>query len=468
MSYKVLIVEDAKIIALHLKQILEKAGYEVTAMATNKKEALSAVKAQNPDIILMDIMLSNDDDGIDTIKEIQKTKEIPFIYLTALTDRSTVLRAKETKPYGYIMKPFQAEQVVTLMEMALHKYTTETKLQESEQKFKAAVSSITDCFIFLDNEFKINYINPTAEKLIECSMEDCKGHNFFDFFSFKDLTTGEPVTNLWTQGPEAKSASIDALYLISKSGEEKPVGDGVINKVFGPDDTLKGVVITFRDISEKLRKINLKQEADKKQMTAMIEGQEQERLRIARELHDGLGQLLNAIKLQVNNNGIDAELKLAQMSELITEAIQETSRISENLLPSKLKNFDLVPCLESLTHDKYSKLEIKLDSTGVKNNRIDINKKVNLYRITQELITNCQKHAQANYLSIQLRGEGSRLVLTVEDDGKGFDFSKQKENLLAGHMGLQNILDRVKIMDGKIEIDSKPNLGSLTIIEVPY
>jgi len=468
MDYKILIVEDAKLIALHLQKILDNAGYNIVGVASNRSEALSVVKKNSPDLILMDIMLSDADDGIETMAEIQKEKEIPVIYLTALTDRNTVERAKETKPYGYIMKPFQAEQVVTLVEMALHKYSAENKLKESEKKFKAAVSSISDSLIFLNEEFKINYINKTAERILETTSEESKGKNFYDVVDLKHFETGEDVSNIWEGGPNSKDIPIRPMYMVQKSNERIPIGDGMISKVFDHKDKLKGVVITFRDITNKLKKKNREEELKKRQLTGMIEGQEKERDRIARELHDGLGQVLNGIKLQLGNLSKNKKGTVEDLKALIDEAIQETSRISENLIPSKLKNFDLGTCLMSLIHHDFSGLKVSFETADIDNSKVDMNIKVNLYRITQELMSNCLKHAQASSLSIQLNGEGKNLILTVEDDGIGFDYNKRKDKLLNGHLGIQNIIDRVNIMNGKIEIDSKIKNGTLVIVDIPY
>jgi len=459
------------LIAHHLQHILEKAGYIVIGMATNKADAITLVEKEVPDMILMDIMLSGDDDGIDTITQIQKDYEIPVIYLTALTDRGTVERAKTTRPYGYIMKPFQEEQVITLMEMALHKYTAENKLKESEKKFKAAVSAFGDAFIFLNEDFKIAYMNRSAEVLTGCLLEECQDQNFYQLIKLKDFYTGEDVVNLWKGSDKEQNLPIDEMYLIKKSGKKIPIGDGTISKVYDHKNKLKGVVFTFRDITEKITKINLEKEIAKQRLSAMIDGQEQERSRIARELHDGLGQMLNAVKLQITelSKKNDTEKKaMTTLSEMVNDAILETSRISENLISSKLKDFDLATCLLSLSNHEYPDLNISFETTGVDNVKLTMSKKINLYRITQELISNCLKHAEASQLSIQLRGKSNGIVLTVEDDGKGFDLTEQKKKVLNGHNGLQNVKDRVSIMNGKIDVDSKKDLGSLIIIDVPY
>ena len=470
-KFKILIVEDAQLIAVHLQKILQNANYDVIGRAASYEEAMAICKKAVPDLALMDIMIDGDKDGIETAQEIKSLYNIPIIYLTALTDGSTIERAKQTNPYGYIMKPFQEEQVVTFLEMAIHKFTVENKLRESEQKFKAAVGSISDALIFVNEDFTINFMNKTAERLADVSHEEVIGKPLIEALSFCDFETNDEIPNIWKYfNLEGVEKTISPLYLIQESGKKIPIGDGNITPVFDDKKTLKGIVLTFKDISQKLHDQSIDRQVEKTKLASIIEGQEMERARISREIHDGLGQTLNAIKLNINSffNAANKERAIVDLQNLIGEAIQETSRISENLLPSKLKDFDISTCLMSLVNQNYGDLNISFESTEVKHDRVGINKKINLYRITQEAISNAAKHANAKNLNIQLRSSKQSVILTIEDDGNGFDVSERKNKLLEGHHGLQNIEDRVNIMNGVLEIESNKNLGTLIIVEVPY
>ena len=124
---RILIVEDEVLIGENLKQILQKNGYEVTDIAITAQEAFSMVKHEKPDLILMDIYLKGDLDGIEAAKQVWTDFDIPVIYLTAHGDEKTFEKAKVTEPYGFILKPFDSRQLCITIDIALYKYNMEKK-----------------------------------------------------------------------------------------------------------------------------------------------------------------------------------------------------------------------------------------------------------------------------------------------------------------------------------------------------
>jgi len=120
---KLLIVEDESIVALDIKNALLKLGHEVIACVTNADDAISCIKKNRPDIIIMDIHLNHSKDGIETAEEIQKIAHIPVIYLTAFADDETISRAVKTNPIGYLIKPFKREELKSTILLGLHKKT---------------------------------------------------------------------------------------------------------------------------------------------------------------------------------------------------------------------------------------------------------------------------------------------------------------------------------------------------------
>lgn len=125
MMNKVLIVEDETIVALEIKKVLEKLDFIVTDMATGYDSALESVKRTKPDIILMDIDLRDDKDGIDVAKQIQKNNNIPIIYTTAYSDEKTLNRAIETNPVTYLIKPFKREELKSNILLGIYKSKNE-------------------------------------------------------------------------------------------------------------------------------------------------------------------------------------------------------------------------------------------------------------------------------------------------------------------------------------------------------
>jgi signal transduction histidine kinase len=206
----------------------------------------------------------------------------------------------------------------------------------------------------------------------------------------------------------------------------------------------------------------------KDKIQAEIDTLENERRRIASDLHDELGPLLSAVKLQINNietaTGED-QLLVAKSSGHIDSIIQKLREISNNLMPNTLLRKGLKNAVEELadTYKKLSALEIRFICE--QEIRLDQNKEINIYRIVQEVLHNTIKHSGATLLLISLRKEENRVLLATSDNGKGFDyFLKSKE--LKG-LGLRNLQSRTEVMGGELVCNSQPGKGVTYIFDLP-
>lgn len=462
----ILIVEDSYVVALHLQKTLEKEGHVVIGIENSGEAALLKVEKQRPSIVLMDIMLSGKLDGIETARTLRSRYNLPVVYITALTDKETIQRAKITEPFGYLTKPFEDREVFTVIEMALYKHEIESRLKQSEEKFYSTVRSISDAVIIVDSNYHVTYLNPSAEVMTGCKAYEAS-QSVFDVCLLKDAITEEYPVNPFQCALHAGKVNtlLPNLVLISRSGEERPVGEGSMSPVINERGKFIGLVMIFKDLSDKAEHERLLREFETRHMAALLEGQEQERSRIAKDLHDGLGQLLNAIKINLNLLSTRDE-RVQSLNQLIDEAIQESVRISENLVPSKLKDFDLATCLRSLCSgiDKTSPVPVTFESLG-NVSYIEQSQKINFYRIAQEAINNAIKHAQASSISVQLSEEDGTVQLMIEDDGKGFEKTLSYDK--SQHHGLVNMRERAEIMGGKLTIESDMERGTLIIVEAP-
>jgi putative two-component system response regulator len=140
MKKKILIVEDEKINALYLTKLLESLDFNVIEAVNNGRRAVETALSSGPDLILMDIMLEGDMDGIDASIEIHKHSDVPVIFISAFSDESLVERAMLASPYGYIIKPFEKRNLATVLTLALHKYNLEKSLTESFIKLKSILN----------------------------------------------------------------------------------------------------------------------------------------------------------------------------------------------------------------------------------------------------------------------------------------------------------------------------------------
>jgi len=202
---------------------------------------------------------------------------------------------------------------------------------------------------------------------------------------------------------------------------------------------------------------------------SVIDGQELERQRLSRELHDGIGQSLIAIKMKLESltymNEPEMKENLEGIKHQFDLIIDEIRRITTDLMPPVLDEFGLVIALFNLCEDtsRASKIKIKFEHRARTD---DWNKKIQtyLYRIIQEAIHNTVKHSSAKQAYVKLQGDNDAIYLSIQDDGIGF---RPKEPEKKGGHGLHNIQERVKLLRGTIDIMSAPGKGTLLQIKVP-
>ena len=203
-------------------------------------------------------------------------------------------------------------------------------------------------------------------------------------------------------------------------------------------------------------------------LQAMVNGQETERTRIARDLHDGLGSLFSTIKMHFSTLQ-DEEQQLKENSlfkksyELVNTASTEVRRIAHNMMPEVLLRVGLTDALKDLagTINSAKLLNISLQFYGM-DKRLNASTEIMLYRIIQELLNNIIKHAQATEAIIQFNRDGNQLQITVEDNGRGFNTQQVEEKK---HAGLETIQSRVNYLNGKLSIESQQGLGTTVMMD---
>jgi len=163
-SVKILLVEDESIEAMDIKQTLESFGYEVPYVASSGEEAINKALEIMPDLILMDIILKGETDGVEAASRI-KSLDIPVIYLTAHSEESTIEKAKLTEPYGYIIKPYEHTELKYAIELALYKHKTEIKLKESEKQYRSILENIQDAYVRVNTDGRIIMVSPSAASM---------------------------------------------------------------------------------------------------------------------------------------------------------------------------------------------------------------------------------------------------------------------------------------------------------------
>ncbi|KAB7731034.1 histidine kinase [Rudanella paleaurantiibacter] len=217
----------------------------------------------------------------------------------------------------------------------------------------------------------------------------------------------------------------------------------------------------------------------------LIAGQEEERKRLSRELHDGLGQMMTAIKLQVE--GLETHLnrvtsaddpvatkRIRALKDLIAQTISETRSISNDLMPSVLSDFGIIPALKMLAEtalDNQAKTnnpapDIRFE-TNLPSGRLDRHVEISLYRITQEAVTNAIRHGKPTQITIELIERENYLHLVVADNGSGFYVQRLQEPH-GPSQGIHNMQERTKLLNGRFVIRSTPGKGTKLFVSIPY
>jgi signal transduction histidine kinase/Tfp pilus assembly protein PilF len=205
---------------------------------------------------------------------------------------------------------------------------------------------------------------------------------------------------------------------------------------------------------------------------AIIEAEENERMRIARDLHDGVGQTLSAAKL--NLSSLESKLNLAETEtqsalknaiDLVNDSVKEVRAVSHNMMPNALLKSGLVAAVREFINklSTIKTLKIDLEITGL-DERLEQSIETVLFRVLQEIMSNIIKHANANRITIQIIKYEKELTVMIEDNGVGFNIAKMNE--FSG-IGLKNITSRIEFLQGTVTFDSNIGKGTTVIIEVP-
>ena len=248
---RIIVVEDEVIVAKDLEAILVRLGYEVPAVESTGEKAIEKVNLLKPDLILMDIVLDGEMDGIQTAEVIQNRFDIPVVYLTAHADKPTLDRAKKTGPYGYILKPFHDKELLSTIEIAIYRDQMEKRIKNLDPWLKAILNGIGDGVIATDKSGVISFINPAAEMLTGLNRKEVLGLNFVKTLKIEDWETRDPIQNLLEE--TLKSGEItrwnkDAV-LIAVDGTKRPI-EQYYAPIFDDNGKICGGLIIFRDATE--------------------------------------------------------------------------------------------------------------------------------------------------------------------------------------------------------------------------
>ena len=248
--HRVLVAEDDAIMSEAICDRLTDAGYEVVARAESGAVAVEAALALRPDLILMDVRLEGDMDGIRASELINEKMRVPVIYLTGDSDHKTLQRAKAASAYGYVLKPFHIKNLIVAIEVAVDRFEMEQRLEDSQLTYATILGSIAEGVIAVDTQGRVRFMNGVAERLTGWSTREAQLEPLEAILDITDSAGDRPVVAL-TAGVLASRTTCSLgpdAFVTSCKGIQVPV-DGGMSCVVDSLGRVVGASMTLRDVA---------------------------------------------------------------------------------------------------------------------------------------------------------------------------------------------------------------------------
>lgn len=250
---RILIAEDENIVALDLRDTLRDLGYTIVGVAVTGEGAVKQAAGAHPDLVLMDIRLRGEMDGIEAAEQIRLQLDIPVVYLTAYADERSVQRAKVTEPYGYVLKPFEERELRTVIDIALYKHRIEKRLRQSDRWLAITLGSISDAVVTIDSRGSVSFMNRAAEDMTGWSLGEARGKDLTEIVKSAAPSGRDFVRDAVSRALEGRGVDgFDGNMLLARDGRKIPV-DHNVAPLRGEKGEIVGVVLVFRDIGERKR-----------------------------------------------------------------------------------------------------------------------------------------------------------------------------------------------------------------------
>ena len=354
----------------------------------------------------------------------------------------------------------QQKQVIVLGFDVTEVEDKKVQLQAEKEFTESLLQNSVDGIIAVDREGSITAWNSQATRYFGQEAADVLGQPLFQVLPFLDNDAVRPVL--------ARVQAGEQVLLAGQAFEHRSGHYDAYHVPLRQDDEVTGVLVIFRDVTERNRlaeeatQLRLRQQQEV--LSAILTTQETERKRIAEALHNGLGQLLYAAKLSLEGRAGTPSSPRASL-KLLHEAIRTTRTISFELTPGILEDFGLRTALEELSKRiTPAGLPVHLHLLNLEQ-RLRPTVEIAVYRIVQELLNNVMKHAHATEVVVHVVREKGHVVVSVEDNGRGFEPDALTTLPLAG-MGLSGVRNRVALLGGELSIKSQVGRGTIISFEL--
>ncbi|HSN10102.1 MAG TPA: PAS domain-containing protein [Hanamia sp.] len=469
----ILIVEDNATDYLILKDLLQRMRLPVKKIihAVSMEAATSIIANTNFDVVLLNLSLP-DSTGVDSIITMERLlPKTAIICLSGLTGEDTAIESISLGAQDYLVKgDFDEKLLAKTIQHSIERKKILENLHLSNERFKLINKATLDTTWDLNFEDNIGQWGEGIIRTFGYSEENL----LFNFDIWKKWIHPDDservMKNLnyhlknqlknWQDEYRFKAAD-DSYKDVFSRGYLLFSNSGKATRMFG----------STTDITErkKLEKELAEQQLNQQKLITetTILAQEKERNEIGKELHDNINQILATVKLyhsMMRSNENDRDELLAKASEYVNDAIEEIRKLSKSLVSPTLGDITLKQALNDLVDEvnKTPTLQLSLNYKVEEGKIIGSKKELMIYRVVQEQVNNILKHSEAKRATIELKTKETELILTISDDGIGFDTKERSKGI-----GLQNISSRVEFYSGKLDIISKTGNGCKLKIIIP-
>lgn len=251
-SRKILVVEDESVLAFNIKTSLQTLGYNVLEITKSAEEAIEKVAEKHPNLVLFDICLSREINGLQVADIIQNNFRVPVLYLTEYSQYLELHKNRLDEPFRYLLKPFAEKDLHLAVEMAFNQEQIHQKIREEKEQMTAIINSVGCAVVVTFTNGHIQRMNPTAERLTGWMEHEAFGRDLAEVVKLVDQDMDEVIDNLATQAMETgKIVNLpENCTLISKDGKEIPIGDNIA-PIRDSSGNITGAVLVFQDITQR-------------------------------------------------------------------------------------------------------------------------------------------------------------------------------------------------------------------------
>lgn len=463
---KILYADDTDAQRYAVSRVLRRAGFEVVE-ATTGSQALEMMQVQ-PDVVVLDVNLP-DISGLEVCRKIKSdeaTARTPVLHVSAtLVSTDARVAGLEGGGDAYLVQPVAPDELIATVRALLRVRKAEEALWRSNEQYRLFFEATPlPCWVFDTVELKILAVNAAAVEAYGYSREE------FSRLTLKDIIAGSIESAV-----ERLALPTSARAIRKHKTKEGRVLEVEVSwtplRLEGRDVRLA----IIEDITEKRKReeVEQKEQVRRLLLERVLQVQEEERQRLARELHDEAGQLMTSLLVGLRTlrdckRLADAKDQADRLREIASQAIAELSRLARGLHSSVLDDLGLEAAVRryvdelSATHKIRMELEFgQADLSG-----LDQHVQLNLYRIIQEALTNVIRHAQADAVAIRFEEVGPELRVSIRDNGRGFSHIASYRDARQ-HLGIEGMRERAAILGGSLDVLSAAERGVTVHVRVP-